>query len=87
MRGLTEQQWQEALVAYLKRHMREQGVDFRTLSQRLAEQGVSLDRVPLANKINRGSFGAGFLMQVLNALKAREDWLAEVSKDFSENGG
>lgn len=81
MPTLTEDEWQRALVAYLKQLMKAKDLDFRTLSQRLAEKGIALDRVPLANKINRGTFSAGFLMQILDALQTREDWLEEVAQE------
>ena len=75
----TEDEWQRAVVAYLKAAMREQEIDFGQLSKLLAEAGVDLERVPLANKINRGTFSAGFLLQVLSILDIEQTTLDDIA--------
>ncbi len=77
---LSETDWQRALIAYIKAAMSERELDFPGLSKRLAEVGVELERVPLANKINRGTFSAGFLLQVLSVLDIEQARLEEIAR-------
>lgn len=71
-RDVTETEWEDAIHALIRERMAALGIDYRDLSMRLARAGVRLERVPLANKIARKSFGAGFLMQLLTALEVEE---------------
>jgi hypothetical protein len=44
-----------------------QGLSYKTLAARLSRLGLDIDDRVLANRINRGSFSAGFLVLLLQA--------------------
>lgn len=77
---MSEAEWQRALTIYLKSQMRKKKVDFGDLARVLSEAGSPIDRVPLANKVNRGTFSAGYLLLLLSVLDCQSDWLADVTK-------
>ncbi|MBP2311496.1 DUF6471 domain-containing protein [Azospirillum soli] len=77
---LPEDAWREAVVNYLKEAMRAKGVDYPELARRLSAAGLEMDRVSLANRINRKGFTAAFLLQVMAALDERPEWLAQVAE-------
>jgi hypothetical protein len=52
----------------LKREMWRQGLTYRKLSQLLTDQGLPHTPENLANKIRRGGFSAGFMLQCFDAL-------------------
>lgn len=78
--GLSEEEWQAHLVAYLRAEMLKKGIGFSELSALLQDKGVTIERVPLATKVRRGTFNAGFLLLLLSVLDCQSDWLADVAK-------
>ncbi|MCP4602770.1 MAG: GMP synthase [Proteobacteria bacterium] len=81
---LSEKDWQKAISAWLRNRMAADGVTPRELAERLRASGVDLERVPLTNKINRGTFTAAFLLQVLDALGIEQNLLNDVARGFSK---
>ncbi|HYC06181.1 MAG TPA: DUF6471 domain-containing protein [Azospirillaceae bacterium] len=87
LRTLTEDEWREALGTYLRARMQRANVGFPELSQRLRSAGVELDRVPLANKVNRLTFSAPFLLQLLSALEVDDPLLRDVASCAPKDAG
>lgn len=85
LRTISEEDWREAVVGYLKQTMRAKGIDYPELARRLCAVGLQVDRTSLANRINRKGFTAAFLLQVMAALDERPDWLTEVAKHRPED--
>lgn len=62
----------QARVRDLIKELRDaQGLSYKELAARLARLGENLDARALNNRINRGSFSAGFLVLLLQALDSR----------------
>jgi transcriptional regulator with XRE-family HTH domain len=61
----------QARVRDLIKELRDaQGLSYKELAARLAALGEDFDARALNNRINRGSFSAGFLVLLLQALDA-----------------
>ena len=59
----------QARVRDLVKELRDaHGLSYKALAARLSRLGVTIDDRVLANRINRGSFSAGFLVLLLQAL-------------------
>jgi hypothetical protein len=68
MKRLKKIDWNDRATALLKREMKENGVTYSDLAERLAKVGVTTNRVTLINKINRGVFVTVFFLQALEAI-------------------
>lgn len=64
--------WEEEAKRHLRGEMARRGVTYAGLAERLAAIGVEDNERNLRNKVSRGKFTAGFLLQVMAALGARE---------------
>lgn len=60
--------WEEKAKGLLRAEMARQGVTYAHLAERLAAIGVDDNERNLRNKVSRGKFTAGFLLQCLSAL-------------------
>jgi len=59
----------QARIRALVKELRDtQGLSYKTLAARLARFGLEIDDRVLSNRINRGTFTAGFLVLLLQAL-------------------
>lgn len=67
-------------MAYIKAEMVRQAIGFPELSRRFQAAGGSLDRVGMANKVNRGTFGAGFFLLVLELLGCPQVPLSDIAQ-------
>jgi hypothetical protein len=56
----------------LKGELKRRGLTYAQLAERLAAIGVQETERNLNNKISRGGFSAAFLLQVMEAIEARE---------------
>ena len=63
--------WEEKAKGLLRGEMARRGVTYAQLAERLAAIGVDDNERNLRNKVSRGKFTAGFLLQVLAALGCR----------------
>lgn len=61
-------EYEEKAKALLRYAMSQKGVDLEELAKRLNKMGVEISAGGLANKISRGGFGGGFLLQCMEAL-------------------
>ncbi|MGE3643950.1 MAG: DUF6471 domain-containing protein [Beijerinckiaceae bacterium] len=60
--------WEAKARGLLRAEMARQNVTYQQLVAKLAEIGVTEDERNLRNKVSRGKFTAGFLLQCLSAL-------------------
>jgi hypothetical protein len=60
--------WEEAAKSILRAEMARRSVTYATLVEKLAAIGVSENERNLRNKVSRGKFTAGFLLQCLKAM-------------------
>ena len=60
--------WEAKAREIIRGEMARQGVTYAQLVERLAAIGVKEDERNLRNKVSRGKFTAGFLLQCLAAL-------------------
>ena len=60
--------WEEKAKGILRAEMARSGVTYAQLVEKLAEKGIEDNERNLRNKVSRGKFTAGFLLQCLSAL-------------------
>lgn len=60
--------WEAKARGLLRAEMARQGVTYAQLVEKLAGIGVTEDERNLRNKVSRGKFTAGFMLQCLAAL-------------------
>lgn len=64
--------WEEMAKGVLRGEMARRGVTYAQLVERLAAIGIEDNERNLRNKVARGKFTAGFLLQVMAAIGAKE---------------
>lgn len=62
--------WEERAKGMIRGEMARRGVTYAQLVEKLATIGVDENERNLRNKVSRGKFTAGFLLQCLSALGA-----------------
>jgi hypothetical protein len=68
----NETEWQSRAKNLLKAELRRRGVSYRELAEKLEAMGITESERNIANKISRGGFTAVFLLQVMEAIEAKE---------------
>jgi len=63
--------WEEKAKGILRAEMARNSVTYAQLVEKLAEKGIEDNERNLRNKVSRGKFTAGFLLQCLSALGVR----------------
>lgn len=76
----TEAEWQARTSAFLKAKMKEKGVTYVGLAERLIEHGFKESEASITMKLKRGSFAATFLFACLAALEVEGMALAELAE-------
>lgn len=64
--------WEEKAKGILRGEMARRGVTYAQLVERLAIIGVEESERNLRNKVSRGKFTAGFMLQVLRAMNVSD---------------
>jgi len=64
--------WEEMAKGILRAEMARRGITYADLASQLSAIGVEDNERNLRNKISRGKFTAGFLLQCLSAVGASE---------------
>lgn len=64
--------WEERAKGILRGEMARRGVTYAQFVERLAAIGIDENERNLRNKVSRGKFTAGFLLQCLVALGAQQ---------------
>ncbi len=65
----SEEEWQARASTFLKAKMKEAGVTYTGLVDRLKEHGFHETEASVTMKLKRGTFAATFLLAALAALK------------------
>ncbi|SMC13985.1 hypothetical protein ROA7745_03847 [Roseovarius aestuarii] len=60
--------WEEKAKGILRSEMARHSVTYAQLVEKLAKKGIEDNERNLRNKVSRGKFTAGFLLQCLSAL-------------------
>lgn len=66
--GWGERDWENAVRNLLKRELKERGLTYQDLVDRLAAMGIEEKEINLRNKLSRGRFTAVYLVQCLVAI-------------------
>lgn len=64
--------WEEKAKGLLRGEMGRRGMTYAQLTERLAALGVEENERNLRNKVSRGKFTAGFLLQVMAAIGVKD---------------
>lgn len=67
-----QNEWTVKAKNILKAELKRKGVSYRDLAAKLSEMGTEISEQGVANKISRGGFTAGFLVQCFEAIGERE---------------
>ena len=65
----TEEEWQQAVTALVKKEMKKAGVTYAEMVKRLEAHGFKETEASLTMKLKRGAFAATFLLACLAALE------------------
>ena len=71
-RNPVNQEYETRAKNLLKGELKRRGVTYAQLAEKMTALGVPETERNLNNKISRGGFSAAFLLQVLDAIDARE---------------
>lgn len=71
MREKTKADWARTTRNLLKSELTRRGISYEDLAARLKQIGVHETSHNITNKINRGTFSALFMVQVLRAIGCR----------------
>ena len=69
---MNEDDWKDRAQGLLKAEIARRNLNYIEISERLATMGVHETPQNLSNKIGRGTFGAIFMLQVLDAIGCKE---------------
>ena len=64
--------WEERAKGIIRGEMARRGTTYAELAEKLATIGVDENERNLRNKVSRGKFTAGFMLQCLDALGAQQ---------------
>lgn len=76
----TEAEWQAHASAFLKAKMKETGVTYAGLRERLKAHGFEETEASITMKLKRGTFSATFMLACLAALELEGLQLAEIAE-------
>ena len=65
------QEWQRRVSGLLRAEVARRNLNYRELVEKLAQIGVHESESNIANKLNRGTFTAAFLVQCMDAMGCR----------------
>ena len=69
---MNEVEWKDYVKGVLKAEIARRNLNYPEISERLAKIGVHETPQNLSNKIGRGTFGAIFMMQILQVIGCTE---------------
>lgn len=74
MRGynVSDEEWKEYAKGLLKAEIARKNLSLTDVVRKLEAMGISESPQNLSNKINRGTFGAIFMLQILKAVGCKE---------------
>ena len=84
MKFFDSPEMRQTLKRYIRAQMSIKNIDYRSLSQRLAQLGVEQTEGTLRNKINKGNLGAQLFMYLLLAMEIKVMDLQQIAELLSE---
>ena len=69
---MSDKEWKDHARGILRSELAKRNVNYVQLSEMLSREGIEESPQNLSNKIARGTFGAVFMLQILNAIGCRE---------------
>ena len=69
---MSDEEWTNYAKGLIKAEIVRKNISLIELSKKLEEMGISETPQNISNKINRGTFGAIFMLQILTAIDCKE---------------
>jgi hypothetical protein len=69
---MSDKDWKDYVKGVLKAEIARRNMSYTEISKRLAELGVHETPQNISNKIGRGTFGAIFMMQILQVIGCKD---------------
>ena len=74
----SEQEWADRVRSYLKARLRERGVGYAELAEKMKKLGFEETVPAITNKLKRGTFSATFFLAALAAIGVNEVRIRDV---------
>ena len=74
----SKAEWAERARTFLKKKLKETGITYVELAERLEQQGFTETEASITNKLQRGTFPAIFFLACLAAMKLKGVALREI---------
>ena len=69
---MSDDEWKDYAKGLIKAEIARKNISLIDLSKKLEAMGISETPQNISNKINRGTFGAIFMLQILKAVGCKE---------------
>ena len=69
---MSDEEWKEYAKGLLKAEIARKNLSLIDVARKLDAMGISESPQNISNKINRGTFGAIFMLQILKAIGCKE---------------
>ena len=69
---MSDDEWKEYAKGLIKAEIARKNISLIDLSKKLEVMGISETPQNISNKINRGTFGAIFMLQILKAIDCKD---------------
>ena len=69
---MSDEEWKEYAKGLLKAEIARKNLSLIDVAKKLEAMGISETPQNISNKINRGTFGAIFMLQILKAVGCKE---------------
>lgn len=70
--NVSEDEWKDYAKGVIKAEIARKNISLIDLSKKLESMGISETPQNISNKINRGTFGAIFMLQILKAIDCKD---------------
>jgi hypothetical protein len=74
----TDKAWEEMAMRMIKSSLSLKGIKYPELAKRLQRLGIEETPSSLSTKINRGTFKAAFMLQVLKAIDMKHFTIPDI---------
>ena len=74
----SEERWEDAATGLIKSALSLKGIKYPELARRLKMMGVDETPSSIGSKINRGTYKATFLLQVLQAIEMQHITIPDI---------
>lgn len=69
---MSDKEWKDHVKGILKAELAKRNISYVQLAEMLSEKGIAENPQNLSNKIGRGTFGAIFMIQILEVIGCTE---------------